>query len=389
MDIELIQETPTVIPNATSIVKRIIEKCKYEADSNMLAIPLQDVEARVSDYTGIPTTKIQQLINKENISNTCFYDFETRIMILKCLLKLYSLFEIPTYRKLFNEMNELKLDIQDYELFKNEVTLLGFEYRTICNSNNQQLLMEDPEITFQRNSYLAKMLKFRESNTLVYYIGERIVDEEKKFCNLSHQNADELALSRNYLVFHAVSRLGSTSCIFTVNATENDYFNWIVDILLERLEPSSVIVLHNSPLLGTPPKPISISDTKNAMYKWLMSHNIPCIKSMSKFQLYDLIKRNPAGEEMSRVERVLKMNGHEVLRLPTHFEDLSVIDLLWKDLEFPVLQFDLKELLLAHLKEIPTTKYVYYENIIVNREVEVHGIDVTLENNLEHYLLRL
>lgn len=378
------------------IVINILKKCELEAKHISLQIPLEDVEDRVLYYTGILKTTLHQILKKNTHAiypKTNNIDFNTHIIILKCLSKFYERKELPSFRLLFKNVNELitTLDaryIQDAEQFKLDVTMLGIDYQTI--SNGTTLLMEDPKITFERYSYLKKMKQIRQQEShIIYYISERIIDKNHGFYNPWKQYGQATDIcSDECILIHAVSRNGFTNGLYCFSATEDDFYKWVVDILLGSLYPSSIVVFDNSPLHGiSNSKSITMFDTKSNMKKWLHNHNVPFSDAMNKSQLYQLIKQHPDIEEMPRVDRVIKANGHQVLRLPTHFEDLSPVEHIWQDLKRNLLTTDdLHDEILTMLTDIPSQTYELYEKDIVERENALFLIDAATDIMLDNFL---
>lgn len=376
------------------LVINMLQKCKFEAENNKLQIPLEDFEDRVSYYTGIDKFGLEQIYTNDKTASTIYthsVDLNTHISILNCLFKFYERKELPTFRLLFKNVNELKQTFQDYELYKQKVSSWGFGYHTIFN--NTMLLMEDPKITFERYLYLKKIKEARQKGTLIYYINERIIDNDCKFEKVSKQNIERSNTSKNeWIFFHAISRQGFTRGLFCLNATEDDFFKWVVDILLGSLLPSSVIVLDNSPLHGTlKSKSISMYDTKSDMQKWLQNHNVPCSSTMNKSQLYELIEKHPLMDEVHRVDRALRANGHEVLRLPTHFENLSPTQFLWQDIRQSTKSTkEINSEVLSMLTNIMTIEnYQFYEKFVEDIENEYFLIDSSMDNVLDNLITDL
>lgn len=379
------------------IVANILKACESEARGYRIQIPPEDFEDRVAFYTGIPKSTIHQIMKKDSSAiypKPSSIDLINHLLILKTLGKFYERKEVPSFKLLLTRVNQFLSTMNDQsrfldaDNFKQNMTMLGIDYFTI--SNDTKLLMEDPKITFQRYSYLKKIKKIRQQkDTVIYYIGERIIDQYRNFRNPWNKVEHKADISSgDCVLFYAVSKNGFTNGLYCFSATEDDFYRWVVDILLGCLLPSSVVVLDNSPLHGTSKsKTISMFDTKSVMKKWLRNHNVPFSDAMNKSELYQLIINHANIEEIPRVDHVIKAHGHQVLRLPTHFEDLSPLDHIWQDIKRQLQdEKDLHDKILSIFKNTPKETYELYEADIVKGENAMFLIDTETDNALEKIL---
>ncbi|CAH1635672.1 unnamed protein product [Spodoptera littoralis] len=277
----------------------------------------------------------------------------------------------------------------NYYCFVHDMNMIGIDHQSI--SNGKMLLMEDPKITFERSLFLKRMKNIRQSDHVIYYVSERIIDDNCHFEKTWVRNCKSSTLVTNgHVFFHAISKQGFTNGIFCYSPTEYDFYKWIIDVLLPSLKPVSVIVFDNSPLHGTPkPNKVSMFDTKDEMRKWLCENNIPHTNSMKKSELYHLIENCVSSMNTSaQVDRVIKANGHQVVRLPTHFEDLSPIDQIWQDIKsFQSLsQNDLHNSILKYFLEIPNVAYGLLYDKIEKHENTLFELDEKIDEALDQYI---
>ncbi|XP_021196457.3 uncharacterized protein LOC110380701 [Helicoverpa armigera] len=378
------------------VIANMLKKCKLEAYNKEVEIPLEDFEERVFMYSGIDKSKLNKIIEREKLSDKYpkphSIDFNAHKAILKCLVKFYELGKLPDMRSLFKCVNELVQIKQNVEQFKLDLAKLGLDYHPVFN--DRRLLMEDPKITFERYTYLKKIREIRKRipRVMIYYVGERIIDRKNLLNNPWKQNIHRSDItSGEFIFFHAISRKGFENGLFCYSATEDDFYKWVVDILLGSLAPSSVVILDNSPLHGAcKSETISMFSTKHEMQMWLRKRDIPYSANMHRSQLYQLIKTHMDLDPLSRVDRVIKACGHEVLRLPTHFEDLSPIELVWELVRNTiVMQSDLHDEILSLFKNMPRKSYDLYEKAIEKRENDLFGLDVEMDEILESFLTAL
>ncbi|XP_076635454.1 uncharacterized protein LOC143348747 [Colletes latitarsis] len=79
-------------------------------------------------------------------------------------------------------------------------------------------------------------------------------------------------------------------------------------------------------------KPPTKSSTKAAMIKWLTENNTTFSSEMRKFQLFDFIKNNKQ-QKTFKIDQILKLHGHNTLRLPPYNCDLNPIELVWAEMK--------------------------------------------------------
>jgi hypothetical protein len=68
---------------------------------------------------------------------------------------------------------------------------------------------------------------------------------------------------------------------------------------------------------------------KSEMISWLEWHGVYCDPTMRKGHLYDLIFTRKPKEKIFKIDHVLSVHGHAVVRLPPYICDLSPIEVAW------------------------------------------------------------
>jgi transposase len=72
------------------------------------------------------------------------------------------------------------------------------------------------------------------------------------------------------------------------------------------------------------------SNKKSEMEKWLTLHNVTFDRTMTKKQLYELIKPfNNHNNRRYLIDDILQRHGHIVLRLPLYHCQYNAIELAW------------------------------------------------------------
>ncbi len=114
-----------------------------------------------------------------------------------------------------------------------------------------------------------------------------------------------------------------------------NFMKWVTTQLLPNLPEKSVLVLDNAAYHNvTVEKNVTSSSRKQEMLDWLTKHNIPCNSSMTKVELYDLVKTHrPAIPPKYKLDELLESHGHTVLRLPPYHPELNPIEKIWANVK--------------------------------------------------------
>lgn len=388
-----IEDTKIIIKH---MLKTLTEKCDEEALNNSSTIPYINKIARIKYYTGLSQDLIEKLVNDQ--PGRTKLSLASRILILNTLKGLYEQSQLPTYNIILEETrNELKNEydqpITHYNEFVEEMERLGYMLKETVN--NSMIVIEDPEVRFERFMYLHKLKKFRSDSVRwpqIVYIDERIVNLTEKYEKPMLSDSQKLSLGEEESIFyHAVSKTGFLTGMFS---NQHDFNKWVTDILLSHLKSSSVIILDT--LHGPPQNVSSITKhhSKTAMLLWLTNNNIPCSSNMSKPALYELIARCNENQKEHHIDRILRSQGHEVLRLPRHLYDLSITTALWNTLERQEIEMttslmDKQNELLKKITALPEATWLGYESELEKVEADIYDIDKTMENFCDMYEFKL
>ena len=335
----------TIHSEARNIVSRVIKRCDEEAVQGQLNHLLRQSTKRASDYTGVSEKTISR-IRKESIESggrqlsspgkkrprrpdKKFHCSEENKTIIRNII--YEFYvenkTVPAAEKLLDAIRE-RIDFpwkthSLYKLLKN----MGFKYV------NSHLLIEKPSIVGWRSKYLKAVQYHRTQNKNIIYVGEMWVDNRLNFskCWRTEEFLGVLQSKTSYrlIIVHAGGKggfLNGTDLIFKSPTTNNDYHGqmnavdfekWIREKLLPNVPPNSVIVMENTPYHGVElNKPPSKYSTKKDMIQWLAENNIPCTKTMRKHELLTLVQQHKKPEKTYQIDELIKLHGHEVLRLP-------------------------------------------------------------------------
>ncbi|XP_063394627.1 uncharacterized protein LOC134679605 [Cydia fagiglandana] len=366
------------------ILRTIFEKCKYESVHG-LQRPLELYRERVLYYTDTTEHVLDAVLNSENVSYRP--DLFDRAVINDSLKTMYAQQESFSFNDIYEKIKD-KVKVPDLNSFCRAMKQLGYKP---MNTNYGNIIVEDPKLAYERYLFLKKMFKLRAASKAIYYIDERTIDLNKTFKKPWLDNED-VTNNEGYVFFHVVSRNGLEKGLFCNQANAEDFSKWISDIVLSFMKASSVIIMDNSPLHGkTVIEPISRHHTKADMLSWLQRNNIPCSPSMRKAELYDLIARCPVKDRQYQLDLIFQAHGHEVLRLPENYHDLSMTELLWEHILSSAFSFEttnvfnLKTKVYNAITTIRQEKWLQFETIIKDTENNIFVVDQAIEQALDAY----
>lgn len=223
---------------------------------------------------------------------------------------------------------------------------LGYKYTKV---DRRRFLIRRPDVVALRRVYLRKINSIRMSNPdrEIYFLDESYVNERHVVGKCwSSDKVKGLEVSpgvgRRVIICHAGSKNGfveGAKLVFPSNSGKADYHHdmnsitfkkWFIEQLLPNIKPNSVIVMDNAPYHSVQlDKAPTTASLKSEMQDWLKRRNIPFDSSMTKPELYELVKINKEPNRRYEIDEIAKAHGHEVIRLPPYNCDLNPIELIW------------------------------------------------------------
>ena len=356
----------TIHSEARNIVSRVIKKCDEEAKQGQLIHLLRQSTKRASDYAGVSEKTITR-IRKESIESggrqlsspgkkrprrpekKFHCSEENRTIIRNIIYEFYVENEtVPPAEKLLDAIRE-RIDFPWrtdtlYKLLKN----MGFKY--VYSNSRNKILIEKPSIVTWRSKYLKAVQYYRTLNKNIIYVGEMWVDNSLHFskCWRTEEFLGVLQnkSSHRLVIVHAGGKdgfLNSAGLFFKSPTTNGDYYGqmnavnfekWIREKLLPNVPPNSVIVMEDIPYHGVESnKPPSKYSTRKDMIQWLAGNNVPYTKTMRRHELSTLVQQHKKSEKTYQIDELIKLHGHEALRLPPHMCVLNPIELAWAEVK--------------------------------------------------------
>ncbi|XP_013193964.2 uncharacterized protein LOC106137651 isoform X1 [Amyelois transitella] len=370
-----------------SIVKTVLERCHIEKTQNALVVPLNAIEERTTFYTAFPIKYVWDLQEESNkLPPVINLNVRQKVQLLNYFKDLYALRKPFTFSQVAEIFTKTGIEINDPSFLRKQMYALGYESRsTTCGT----VIVEIAKLRFERYLYLSKVIRFRNNNIPICYIDIRVIDKNLKFEEFSLMPNYDKSMNRLYFL-HALSRSGIVNGIFS-NVIDREIFTkWLTEILVTKLQPNSVLILNNSDFFNEKIKPITRYDTKLGMLQWLEKNDIPCSSNMTKPELYELISKSRIKSCDYKIDNALKAMGHNVLRIPEKFQDLTPTELLWNNLrneEYNNLKIiEIKNTVETYIEKIEKLKWELFSDAVANWEKEIFEIDSVTEDFLDTFV---
>lgn len=238
----------------------------------------------------------------------------------------------PTMKALHQQMKEKINYSGSYATLRQEVSHMGFQWKNL--DSHSGILVEKHEIRFLRINFLTKIAEYRAQGRPIVFTGETFVD--------TSNTPKGTAKGYGLVIVHAGGMDGYVpNALHMFEASQNidenlnylnseAYIKWMNNQLIPNLKPNSVVVIDNpfyQNLLHNPaPGP---NARKQEMLDWLDYRNIVYSSSMLKPQLYQLILLHKDRCKEYKIDSILKINNHSVLRLPPYHPELNPIRKIW------------------------------------------------------------
>lgn len=109
-----------------------------------------------------------------------------------------------------------------------------------------------------------------------------------------------------------------------------NFQQWVNKQLLPNIPAKSVLVIDNAPYHNVKVEQDPNSNTKkNVMINWLEQRNIPHDPTLTKPELYCIIKEHKPRFSRYRLDTLLSEHKHNVLRLPPYHPEFNPIEKIW------------------------------------------------------------
>lgn len=287
---------------------------------------------------------------------------------------------------------------------------LGFRWKK--TQTNRRILMERPDIIASRINYLRQVKRFREEGRTVVYTDETFIHSSHT-TRLSWQSEDLSVLppfskGERLIIVHAGCEKGfinDASLVFKSKSATGDYHHemnsenfmkWVKEKLLPNIPPNSVLVVDNAPYHNIQSnKCPTQSSRKDVIKEWLKRNGIQYNEDMLKVELLQLCKMNkPAPEYI--LDKVLKENGHQCLRLPAYHAELNPIELIWAKLKGDIarrnLTFKLRDVEQLVVEAFLSISEGYWQSCCEHVKAVERGYwerEIAIEEEIERFIIEI
>lgn len=357
--------------SAKTIVMNVFEKLKEwnPIDS------WNDVLKKASELTGVSISSIKRMQNEFKVNGSFStpgrkrparrgkatriqkFDEFTLSAIRRKVHSFFKRNEIPTVTKVMNIIND-DTDLPNLTVHTTRRLMhdLGFVYK---KRSRNSMLIEREDIQLWRRRYLREIRRYREEGKSIYYTDETWVNfghtkeavwqdsfikrpKDAFMSGLSTGLKAPTGKGSRLIITHAGSDKGFVKeavDIFKAKKGKGDYHGemngdyyekWFESKLLPNLDAKSVIVIDNASYHSVFVENIPNTNTKKAdIQQWLTSKSINWNLDMLKAELLLLVSNVRSRYEEYRVDRLAKLHGHTILRLPPYHCELNPIENIW------------------------------------------------------------
>ncbi|CAH0599157.1 unnamed protein product [Chrysodeixis includens] len=304
------------------VIRRVAIKLQKAIENDQNFTDLLESEYKQYILTGIQPSLI------EKFETTQVSDIQVRT-VDRCLIynKLVYFYLIaktmPTSYQLFFALKKETPVYMDIADFRKLLANYGFMWKHI--SEKIFVVVEKPEVIFDRYFYLTKIVRYRAELKPIYFVAENAFDDEGNYFSVAQVQSKSKTKALHKMIY-VVSEGGIQCLEYIEDFSSESFFKWVKDNLSFMLPESSVIVLSNKKRhceeiveLPTP------ESCRKDIMAWLDYFNVPYDTEFTKPLLYDLVQKcTDATQKLYKVDEFLKTKGHTVLRIPKSIERLTL-----------------------------------------------------------------
>lgn len=184
-----------------------------------------------------------------------------------------------------------------------------------------------------------------------------------------------VAKGRRLIMVHAGNENGFVKdglVIFVSGTKSGDYHDdmnwtnfstWVRNHLLPNLPPNSVLVVDNASYHNTKDCVEPTMATKKAeMISWLTHRNIHFDSSLTKPEIYNIVKQYKSATRVYKLNVLMNEHGHSVLRLPPYHPELNPIEKVWAQVKQWVAAHNVGRHTISELKELTKEAFTKVTN---------------------------
>jgi transposase len=347
------------------IIYNVYKFMKNEKDCGEVSIPLNRLQKRVAEATGVgictlrriiqeaenkpvgskftsPRKKINQPKPKQSVDQ---YEEE----IIRNIIYTYA--DIHKRRPTMKAVYEAVKDEGGVNFtgkirsFRRLVHKIGFRWKK--TQDNRKTLVEKFDIKAKRVEYLRRITRYREEGWNIIYCDETYLHSSHT-SPLAWDDGSNRCLKvpvgkgSRLIILHAGGATGfvpNALTIFKSGTKSGDYHHemnsenfmkWLTEKFVKNVSAKSVLVVDNASYHNVPVQASPTSAWKKAdMQKWLMERGIFFEQKCTKAELYGIIKVHKPVHKIYKIDQILAESNIPVLRLPPYHPELNPIEKIW------------------------------------------------------------
>lgn len=357
----------TIRSEARNLIRRVVQKCDEESRKGQLFFPLQQANARIAEYTGVSLRTVSRIRKEDSIygseplaspgkkrrkmKGTVQCTEEDKNIIRNIIYRFYVENQlIPTGPKLLDAVRAKINFPWEIHSLRRLLKNMGFEWKK--SNQLRKILVERPKIVACRGKYLRTIRRYRTQERNVIYVGETLV--ESAACSGKLQNEEMVVgtltnptTPQRLILVHAGGKTGfvpgaqlmfeAPNIVGNYQMGASIFEKWVMEKLIPNIPSKTVIVMNSTPYDSVQvSKPPTKYGKRQEMVEWLVKNKIPYNDSMLKYELYEIIERNKQPEKLYKIDEIIELHGHTVLRLPPSMRELNPLVLGWAHIKMNV-----------------------------------------------------
>ncbi|KAF2885507.1 hypothetical protein ILUMI_20657 [Ignelater luminosus] len=233
----------------------------------------------------------------------------------------------PTLNAILQKMKDSELSFSGNKNTLRKVLLkLGFRWKK--TEDKQKVLMDSHDIRKKRIEYLKNLIRYKKEGRNIVYIDETAAktDSKGKRLIIVHAGGKSGFVPNALLIFPSGSKSGD----YHHDMNYENFSKWLETQVLPNLPPRSVLVVDNASYHNVKLLQMPVSSTrKEEMIRWLQDKNIKHDPSLTKPELYEIIKQNKSKNITNKIDHLVEQYGHVILKLPPYHPEFNPIEKIW------------------------------------------------------------
>ena len=213
---------------------------------------------------------------------------------------------------------------------------------------------------------------------------------------------------QRYIIVHAGTKAGfiqgvkltfkaeSESVDYLKEMNADNFFKWVRDRLMPKLLAKSVVIIDNAPFHNIHIDKCPTTATRKTDIKvWMNQDNFAFTHDMFKPELLQLCRQNKPSQSYV-LDNLLRVHGHECLRLLAYHADLIALELIWGIMKHFVAAYNVtfKNAAVQQITEnaidsVSPADWSGCSGHVQKVEKELLGDDIAIEDVIEKFIIKV